>query len=186
MQTNVFCTELFKHPKTLKSFKKDFTFLCDWAEKWQKKFNTAKWKTVRIPTKKHPIITSYTMNDDFLEHISPHPYLGVEISHNLKWTLHIDNIIVKANRALWFLRRNLWRCPQKVKQQQLYFPLVRSHLEFACAVWNPFTIGEIQHLEMVQHRAARFLTKNYSREQGSMTQILKQLVWPTLEQCRKQ
>jgi uncharacterized iron-regulated protein len=63
---------------------------------------------------------------------------------------------------------------------------VRPHLEFACAVWDPFTTTDIQRLEMIQHRAARFVTKNYSRAKGSMTQILNQLNWPTLEQRRKQ
>ena len=155
--------------------------LCLTAHNWQK------WKSIFLEntTKKHPIITSYTMNTDFLEHVTHHPYLGVEISHNLKWSLHIDNIIAKANKALWFVRRNLWRCPQKVKEQ-LYFALVRPHLEFACAVWDPCTNTDIQRLEMIQHRAARFVTKNYSRAPGSITKILEQLQWPTLEQRRKQ
>ena len=76
-------------------------------------------------------------------------------------------------------------CPQKVKEQ-LYFALVRPHLEFACAVWDPFTNTDIQRLEMIQHKAARFVTKNYSRAPGSITKILEQLQWPTLEQRRKQ
>ena len=125
------------------------------------------------------------MNNDQLEQVYHHPYLGIEISHNLKWSMHINNIIAKANRSLWFLRRNLWRCPQKVKEQ-LYFMLVRPHLEFASAVWDPFNTTDIQRLEMIQHRAARFVTKNYSRAQGSMTKILKQLDWQTLEKRRKQ
>ena len=108
---------VIQSPQDAEILQTDLNSLCDWADKWQMKFNTAKCKTVRITTKKHPIITSYTMNTDFLEHVTHHPYLGVEISHNLKWSLHIDNIIAKANKALWFVRRNLWRCPQKVKEQ---------------------------------------------------------------------
>ncbi|XP_072022797.1 uncharacterized protein [Amphiura filiformis] len=164
---------------------KDLTSLCNWAEKWQMRFNTAKCKTLRITTKKNPLISTYTMCNDELEYVSHHPYLGVNISHNLKWSIHINNIIAKANKALWFLRRNLWRCPQKVKEQ-LYFMLVRPHLEYACAVWAPFTSSDIHRLEMIQHRAARFVTKNYNRTEGSMTQILNKLQWPTLEQRRKQ
>jgi len=159
--------------------------MCNWADKWQMRFNTAKCKTLRITTKKNPHDHIYKMNNDELDCVSHHPYLGVEISHDLKWTIHISNVIAKANRALWFLRRNLWRCPQKVKEQ-LYFALVRSHLEYACAVWDPYTAADINRLEMVQHRAARFVSKDYSRKEGSMTRIFKKLKWPTLEQRRKQ
>ena len=176
---------VIQSPQDTEILQKDLTSLCNWAEKWQMKFNTAKCKTVRITTKKHPLIKSYNMCNDQLEQVPHHPYLGVEISHNLKWTFHLNNIIAKANKALWFVRRNLWRCPQKVKEQ-LYFALVRPHLEFACAVWDPHTTTDVQRLEMIQHRAARFVTKNYSRAKGSMTEILKNLQWPTLEQRRKQ
>ena len=53
-------------------------------------------------------------------------------------------------------------------------------------MWDPHTTTDVQRLEMIQHRAARFVTKNYSRAKGSMTEILKNLQWPTLEQRRKQ
>ena len=71
-------------------------------------------------------------------------------------------------------------------KEQLYFALVRPHLEFACAVWDPFTTMDIQRIEIIQHRAARFVANNYIKEPGSMTKILEQLNWPTLEQRRKQ
>ena len=38
---------------------------------------------------------------------------------------------------------------------------------------------------MVQRRAARFVTSNYQREPGTVTTILQNLGWPTLETRRK-
>ena len=56
------------------------------------------------------------MQNDYLDSVKHHPYLGVELSHtwdcvtvpylgvelshNLKWTEHISNITLKANKAL--------------------------------------------------------------------------------------
>ena len=48
-------------------------------------------------------------------------------------------------------------------------------------VWDPYTQGLQEELEKVQKRAARFVTRNYTREEGSMTGILEQLKW----ECRK-
>ena len=38
---------------------------------------------------------------------------------------------------------------------------------------------------MVQRRAARFITKNYSRSDGTVTQILNELNWSSLQERRK-
>ena len=48
--------------------------------------------------------------------------------------------------------------------------------------YTPYT--EIE-LENVQNRAARFVTRNYVNETGSMTGILTQLKWESLKKRRK-
>ena len=68
----------------------------------------------------------------------------------------------------------------------MYFALVRPHLEFACAVWDPYTTSDIQKLEGIQRRAARFVAKDYRRTEGTVTNILQELQWPSLEQRRQQ
>ena len=163
----------------------DLTSLSNWAIKWQMSFNISKCKTLRITTKRNPIIQPYTMAGDELEAVNHHPYLGIELNHNLKWSEHIGNVTAKANRVLWFIRRNAGRCPTSVKQQ-MYFALVRPILEYASIVWDPHTKTDIQKLEMVQRRAARFVAGNYKRTEGTVTRIIENLGWPTLEQRRKE
>jgi hypothetical protein len=166
-----------------KVLQNDLSSLYKWSEKWQMSFNTAKCKTLRVTTKRQPLIYTYTMGNENLEYVSHHPYLGIEISHNLKWSLHINNIVAKANRALWFVRRNLHRCPQSIKQQ-MYTALVRPHLEYACAVWSPHITSDIHKIEMVQRRAARFVVNNFKRLEGTVSSILSELKWPTLQERR--
>ena len=57
-------------------------------------------------------------------------------------------------------------------------------MEYGSSVWDPHT-GKLQEeLEKVQNRAARFVTRNYVYETGSMTDILGQLKWESLKKRR--
>ena len=52
-------------------------------------------------------------------------------------------------------------------------------------VWGPHCNGLNDELENVQKGAATFVTRNYSYETGSMTGILEELKWETLQKKRK-
>ena len=59
---------------------------------------------------------SYTLEGTVLENVESIKCLGVTITNDLKWMTHIINICTKVNRTLGFLRRNLYSCPQDVKE----------------------------------------------------------------------
>ncbi len=61
--------------------------------------------------------------------------------------------------------------------------MVRPQLEYAAAIWDPFTAVKQQKVEMVQRRAARYVCNNYSRQE-SVTKMLEHLKWRSLEQRR--
>ena len=83
------------------------------------------------------------------------------------------------------MRRNLSNCPEKIKKQA-YHALVRPHLEYASSVWDPHVQKQINDIEAVQRRAARFVKRCYDRTPGTVTTILNELEWPTLQQRRKE
>ena len=56
---------------------------------------------------------------------------------------------------------------------------VRPILEYAAVVWAPHTKCDIDRLEAVQRRAARFVTSDYNRT-SSVTVMLDNLNWSTL------
>ena len=63
---------------------------------------------------------------------------------------------------------------------------MRSKLEYASSVWDPYTKENIDRIEKVQRQAARFIQKDYrSREPGCVTRMLEELNLPTLETRRK-
>ena len=62
------------------------------------------------------IHASYTLEGTVLENVENIKYLGVTITNDLRWNTHVSNVCTKANRTLGFLRRNLYACPQEVKE----------------------------------------------------------------------
>ena len=106
------------------------------------------------------------------------------ITSDLRWNTHVSNVCTKANRTLGFLRRNLYSCPQEVKEAA-YKGLVHPVLDYGSSIWDPPGVVLQEELESVQKRAARFVTGNYSYETGSVTGILGQLKWESLKKRRK-
>ena len=128
------------------------------------------------------IHASYTLEGTDLENVENIKYLGV--TSDLRWNTHISNVCTKANRTLGFLRRNLYSCPQEVKEAA-YKGLVRPVLGYSSSIWDPPSVVLQEELESVQKRAARFVTGNDNYETGSMTGILGQLKLESLKKRRK-
>ena len=120
-----------------------------------------------------------------LENVESIKYLGVTITHDLRWNRHVSNICTKANRELGFLKQNISACPQDVKEM-VYKESVHPVLEYASSVWGPSSTNLQYKVEKVQNHGARLVTRNFSYETGSMTDILEQLKWESLEQRRTQ
>ena len=93
----------------------------------------------------------------------------------------MKKVTSQANCALGLVRRNLSSCPRPVKVQ-MYQALVRPHLEYAATAWDPYHLNNINSLE---RRSARFVTGNYNRTPGTVTRILSDLQWPTLQRRRQ-
>jgi len=89
------------------------------------------------------------------------------------------NFAVKSSSTLGLLKRNLSKCPQKL-QKQAYISLIRSRrLEYCTAVWDPY-LKDINTLEGIQRRAARFVIQDHSRF-TSVSSLLKDLNWAPLK-----
>ena len=79
----------------------------------------------------------------------------------------------------------LRQCPAHIKAIYIcYKSMVHPILEYASSVWDPHTTANIQKLESVQRRAARFCLNDHSRY-SSVTNILLSLNLPSLHSRRK-
>jgi hypothetical protein len=156
----------------------DLKHLEEWANKWGMRFNTKKCYVLSINNKssRYYQLEKHTLQDN--------PYLGLQISNDLKWSIHINNVCKKANATLGFLRRNL-RNVSETCRKTAYVTLVRSIMEYGATIWNPYLKGDIDKLERIQNRAIRFAKKDYkSRETGVITRMIEDLELETLEERR--
>ena len=88
--------------------------------------------------------SQYLLHGQVLESVAGSKYLGVEISNNLSFNSHIQNITSKRNI----------RSKNPVLREMAHKTLVRPLREYSSSVWSPYTKSNIDRLEMVQRRAA--------------------------------
>ena len=160
----------------------DLNNLQRWESDWQMEFHPQKCQLLRVTNKQNPINHSYDIHGHTLDKVEAAKYLGVTIDRQLNWNTHIASITKKANSTRAFLQRNLGRCPTKIKAI-CYETMVRPLMEYSSSVWDPWTAANIQQLEAVQRRSARFAFSDYSRL-SSVTNMMKQLGWPSLAERR--
>ena len=75
------------------------------------------------------------------------------------------------------------KCSKKLREQA-YISLIRSRLECCAAVWDPYLNKDINILEGIQRRAARFVIQDQSRF-TSVSSLLKDLNWAPPEDRRR-
>ena len=79
-------------------------------------FNAKKCYLMNIARTRNHLTHNYSLNNHILQTVTREKYLGITISNDLNWSTHINTITNKCNSKLGFLRRNLSRCPQKLKE----------------------------------------------------------------------
>ena len=99
------------------ALQKDLKNLEEWANKWGMWFNAKKCYTLSINKCSTRLDE---LNNHILQEVSDNPYLGLQISNDLKWSIHINNVCKKANATLGFLRRNLRKSQKIVEKQPTY------------------------------------------------------------------
>ena len=170
------CHREIKDEEDTVKLQRDVDRLGSWARKRGMRFQPVKCNMMQ-PTRKRikKIHASHTLEGTDLENVENIKYLGVTITSDLRWNTHLSNVCTKANRTLGFLRRNLYSCPQEVKETA-YKGLVRPVLDHGSSVWEPPGVVLQEELENVQ---------TYNYETGSMTGILGQLKWESLKERGK-
>ena len=138
---------------------------------------------MRISRRRHQDDHSYTMSDTILDKTREFTYLGIIIQDDLCWNKQTHHAVTKATRVLNFIKRNFYMCSKNVKEK-LYLTLVRPHLEYGVAAWNPHMKCQQSSLEMVQRRAARFVQGDYRRT-SSVSEMLNSLQWENLTDRRE-
>jgi hypothetical protein len=126
------------------------------------KLNADKCKVLKIKHRsKEEIAYDFSLmfdgnNCTNLENVSEMKDLGVIVDSELSFGNHIYDKINKAYQMLGIIKRNFCNINKEVFML-LYKGLVRSQLEYANSVWNPYKVSLIRDLEKVQKRATKIV-----------------------------
>ena len=156
----------------------DLTKLEEWERTWKMDFNPSKCFTMNVTRKRKPFANSYHLKGSTLENTNSSSYLGVTIRNDLKWNDHINKVTAKANRTLGLLRRNIKTNNTDLKTRA-FNTLVRPSLDYCASVWDPHLQTDIDKIQAVQRRGARYVCNRY-HNMSSPSDMLTELKWEPL------
>ena len=90
-------------------------------------------------------------------------FLGVIIDNKLKWTEHIQNILIKINRnigLMWKLRNSL----NKKSKILLYYTLIYCHLHYGNIVWGGAAKSHLDPIVKSQKKIIRIMSSASYRD----------------------
>ena len=94
--------------------------------------------------------TALLLNGLCLQAVASYKYLGITISSDLTWHLHINKIYNKTRRQIELLYRKFYQNSSPTALMQFYESIVRPHIEYSSPVWSPFLKDDIACIEKVQ------------------------------------
>ena len=110
------------------------------------------------PCKAWDVLPELTIDDQELEMVEEMRLLGVVITPDMKWASNTEQMLVKAYKRLWCLRRLKGMGATVEDLMDVYTKQVRSVLELAVPAWNgALTQSNKQDIERVQKTALHIM-----------------------------
>ena len=147
---------------------RDVDIVSSWIHSSRLAINPTKSTLLVISRKRAKPHISLQINSTPIPCAESTKYLGVTISSDLKWNLHISNTCKSAKQKLGLLYRSFHQADQKTLTH-LYKSLILPKLEYCSCVWDPHTALLIDSLESVQSFAAKLCSKRWSAPSAEVT-----------------
>ena len=128
----------------------DLEAIYRWAEDVNMVFNSDKFELIRYwPRADTKPDTSYTdPAGNIIEEKDHLRDLGVEMTNDLTFNLHIENVVAGANKLVGWALRTFRRRSRKL-MLTIWKSLVQSKLDYCSQLWSPNSQGSIAKLESV-------------------------------------
>lgn len=141
-----------------------------------------------LHSQKKRIISNYAYKicNEQLESVNSIRDLGITLDSKLHLDLHIDNIIGKAFKMYGFVMRSSAKFTRPSTYLHLYKSLIRSQLDYAVSIWNPFYGKYTTALERVQKKFLRCMHYKCYHSRLSYDQLLVKYELLKLESRRIQ
>ncbi|KAL0152772.1 hypothetical protein M9458_052495 [Cirrhinus mrigala] len=141
------------------AYRQEVKELTVWCSHNNLELNTLKTVEITVDFRKNPpALPPLTIMDSTVKTVETFRFLGNTISQDLKWDIHIDAIVKKAQQRLFFLRQlRKFNLPQELLKQ-FYTTIIESVLCTSITVWfNSATKSDLRRLHRTVRTAERII-----------------------------
>ena len=154
----------------------DLERLHQWSEMWKLRLNPSKCKSFRMTLKTKPLVANYSIGGTVLEHVDEIRDLGVILDTKLTFGPHVNQAVVKANRALGVLIRSYQRAIPGGNLNvssvlTSYFAYVRSNMEYCSVIWNGAAAVHADRLSRIEHKFLMWLNAHCRYRSPSLSYV---------------
>ena len=161
----------------------DIDKISRWAQKWLVKFNPSKSESLVISRKRNkPNHPNLFMSNIEIPSVSSHKHLGIFLSNDGSWDIHINKSLEKAWRRVGIMRHLKVRLNRQ-SLQTIYFSFIRPLLEYGDVIWDNLSQGLKDELDKLQNEAARIVTG--CTKLVAIADLYEETGWETLSERRR-
>jgi hypothetical protein len=150
--------------------------LGDWAVENAMVINPDKSKTVCFTIARLTKPLNYSLRDVLIPEASSCIYLGIILRSDLSRADQANYTVRKAWKALPFTVRILEKGSGNTRSLA-YTSLVRPIREYGAACWDPYKMGQINALDLVQKKAAKYAHHRNDSNWGNLDSAERQLAY---------
>lgn len=110
-------------------------------------------------------------------------YLGMHIDSELKWDLHVSELVKKIGKMVSFLGRLKYLLSESYLNL-IYQSVILPHFDYADIIWQSSPQTYLDQLQKLQNRAGRIILKINPSSHTSIFKIHDLLKWETLKTRR--
>ncbi|KAJ0180561.1 hypothetical protein K1T71_003965 [Dendrolimus kikuchii] len=189
-------TNFLMYADDLKIFKEIFTIqdciklqddlnsLSDYCVENKLYLSINKCKSISFSKKTNKIDFTYSLCSNPLEKVTVIKDLGIFLDSKLHFDFHVNYVLNKAFQLFGFVMRTCKPFKRPSSYLLLYMSLIRSQLEYATAIWNPFYTKYNKQLESVQRKFLRSVNYRCFHSKSSYETLLSKYSMHKLETRR--
>ena len=164
------------------SLQNDLDIIHHYGQQWIISFNPAKTVQLTFSNSPTPASPQLYFGGQLVPKARSHKHLGVTFSHDLRFHDHINDIILKVNKALSPIYPIATLLPRPTLDL-IYRIYIRPHFDYCDIIYDGnITVTDSLRLERLQNRVARLVTGTL--RQTSTDKLRHELGWDLLKTRR--
>ncbi|KAJ8728440.1 hypothetical protein PYW08_016825 [Mythimna loreyi] len=166
-------------------FQEDLDRLADYCVDNKLQLSLPKCNVINFTKNQSVIHFNYRLHNTTLTKLTIVKDLGILFDNRLTLNQHVEKIVNNSFKMYGFVMRSSAEFKRVSTFLHLYKTLIRSQLEYAVPIWNPFYKKYVDEIEKVQRKFLRTMQYRCYRTRLPYSQLLSKYKLITLESRRK-